>query len=193
MGQESALVVAELRCVRGGRVLFDDLGFRVERGGALQIEGRNGAGKSSLLRVLAGLLRVERGTIDNPFGIGWAGHELALKPGMTLRAELAHWARLDGRGPDAVDAALANFDLVALADLPVAVLSSGQKRRATLARVHASGAALWLFDEPAVGLDAASLAQLGAAMAAHRASGGLVVAATHGDIGLERPAKLVLG
>jgi heme exporter protein A len=178
--------------VRGGRVLFDDLGFRVEAGGALQIEGRNGAGKSSLLRVLAGLLRPDRGTIDNPFRIGWAGHELALKPAMRLRDELTHWARLDGRDAHAVDAALDAFDLTALADLPVGVLSSGQKHRAVLARAHASGAELWLLDEPAVGLDAASVARLAVAMRDHRARGGLIVAATHGDIGLDHPAKLVL-
>jgi heme exporter protein A len=193
MSQDAALVVTALRCVRGGRVLFDDLGFRVEPGGALQIEGRNGVGKSSLLRTLAGLLRADRGTIEHPFRIGWAGHELALKPAMTLRDELTHWARLDGRDVRAVHAALAAFDLTALADLPVAVLSSGQKHRAVLARAHASGGELWLFDEPAVGLDAASLGLLGAAMRDHRARGGLVVAATHGDIGLDAPAKLVLG
>jgi heme exporter protein A len=193
MGQDSALVVTALRCVRGGRVLFDDLGFRVEAGGALQIEGRNGAGKSSLLRVLAGLLRPERGTIVHPFRIGWAGHELALKPAMRLRDELTHWAQLDGRGADAVDAALDAFDLAPLAELPVAVLSSGQKHRAVLARAHASGAELWLLDEPAVGLDAASVARLASAMRDHRGRGGLVVTATHGDIGLDHPAKLVLG
>ena len=79
-----------------------------------------------------------------------------------------------------------------LAELPVGVLSSGQKHRAVLARAHASGAELWLLDEPGVGLDAASLERLAAAMRAHRAAGGLVIAATHGDIGLDAPQKLVL-
>ena len=192
MDTAPALIVEGLACARGGRLLFEGLGLRVEAGGAVQIEGRNGAGKSSLLRMLAGLLRPAAGRIDNPFRIGWAGHELALKPNMRLRDELTHWARLDGRDAAAVDAALAAFDLLPLAELPVGVLSSGQKHRAVLARAHASGAELLLLDEPGVGLDAASLERLAAAMRAHRAAGGLVIAATHGDIGLDAPQKLVL-
>jgi heme exporter protein A len=192
MSDDRALVVEGVRCVRGGRTLFEALSFRVVPGAALQIEGRNGAGKSSLLRLLAGLLRADRGRIDNPFRIGWAGHELALKPAMRLCDELAHWARLGGQTSAAVDAALAAFDLTALADLPVGLLSSGQKRRAVLARNAASGAELWLLDEPGVGLDAASLGLLATAMRTHRARGGLVVAVTHGDIGLDAPQRLVL-
>ncbi|MGL4543422.1 MAG: heme ABC exporter ATP-binding protein CcmA [Polymorphobacter sp.] len=187
-----ALIVEGLGCARGGQLLFERLDLRLEPGAALQVEGRNGAGKSSLLRILAGLLRPVAGRVINPFRIGWAGHELALKPSMRLRDELSHWARLDGRGPEAVAAALAAFDLAPLADLPVGVLSSGQKHRAGLARAHASGAELWLLDEPGVGLDGASLARLAAAMRAHRAAGGLVIAATHGDIGLDAPQKLIL-
>lgn len=187
-----ALVIDGLGCVRGGRLLFDRLDLRVEAGGAVQIEGRNGAGKSSLLRIIAGLLRAQAGRIDNPFTRAWVGHELALKPGMRLRDELTHWARLDGQGAAAVDAALAAFDLAPLADLPVAVLSSGQKHRAALARAHASGAALWLLDEPGVGLDSASLDRLAAAMRTHRAGGGIVIAATHGAIGLDAAQTLVL-
>jgi heme exporter protein A len=192
MNTAPALIVEGLACARGGRTLFEALDLRVEAGGAVQIEGRNGAGKSSLLRMLAGLLRAHAGRIDNPFRIAWAGHELALKPTMRLRDELTHWARLDGRDASAVDAALAAFDLAPLADLPVGVLSSGQQHRAALARVHASGAALWLLDEPGVGLDMAALTGLAAAMRTHRAAGGLVIVATHGDIGLDAPRKLML-
>lgn len=187
------LVAEGLACERGGRRVFEGLGFALAPGEALQVEGRNGAGKSSLLRLLAGLLRPAAGTIANPFRIAFAGHDVALKPTMRLERELAHWAQLDGAGPGAVAAALAAFDLAGLADLPVAVLSSGQKRRAGLARVAASGAELWLLDEPGVGLDTASMARLAEAMAAHRARGGLVVAATHGDIGLAAPSRLTLG
>lgn len=193
MNSARALIVEGLACTRGGRLLFKGLDLRVEPGGAVQIEGRNGAGKSSLLRIIAGLLRPASGRIDNPFSTAWAGHELALKPGMRLRDELTHWARLDGRDDAAVAAALAAFDLAPLADLPVGVLSSGQKHRAELARAQASGARLWLLDEPGVGLDAASLDRLATAMRAHRAAGGLVIAATHGDIGLDAAQKLVLG
>ncbi len=188
-----SMTVAGLACERGGRPVFANVGFDLAAGGALQVEGANGAGKSSLLRILAGLLAPAAGTVANPFRTGWLGAEATLKPGMRLRSELLHWARLDGARPAAVDAALAAFDLAPLADLPVDLLSSGQRRRAALARVHASGATLWLLDEPGVGLDAASLARLAGVMADHRATGGAVIVATHGDIGLEAPARLVLG
>ncbi len=188
-----SLNVDGLACVRGGRTVFDGIGLTLARGGALQVEGANGAGKSSLLRILAGLLAPAAGTIHNGFHTAWLGADATLKPGLTLRTELAYWARLDRTGRAAVDAALAAFDLGALADLPVELLSSGQRRRAALARVHAAGVGLWLLDEPGVGLDAASLALLATAMAAHRARGGAVIVATHGEVGLDTPARLTLG
>ena len=187
-----ALVATGLACVRGGRPVFDGVGFTIRPGEALEIGGPNGAGKSSLLRMIGGLLTPAAGTIANPFTVAWAGHETALKPGITLGDELRHWARLDGAIP-AVVAALDAFGLTPLADLPTGILSSGQRRRAALARVMASGAALWLLDEPGVGLDAASLALLAAAIGTHRAGGGLVVVATHADVGLVAPQRLSLG
>ena len=189
----SALTATNLACDRGGRRVFADVSFTLRPGEALQVEGPNGAGKSSLLRLLGGLLPPAAGAIDNPYRVTWAGHEVALKLGVTLAAELAHWARLDGAAPAAVDAALAAFDLTPLAALPAGILSSGQRRRASLARAMASGAKLWLLDEPGVGLDAASLALLASAIAAHRAGGGLVVAVTHTEIGIEAPQRLRLG
>ena len=190
---DPALVADGLACARGGITVFDGVGFTVPRGGALQVEGPNGAGKSSLLRVLGGLLAPAAGRLDNPFAVAWCGADATLKPGRTLRDELGYWARLDARPRAAVDEALAAFDLAALGDVPVDVLSSGQRRRAALARVHASGATLWLLDEPGVGLDTASLARLAAAIAAHRARGGLVVAATHVDLDIDGPQRLRLG
>lgn len=186
------LIATDLACVRGGRTVFDGVSFALGAGGALQVEGPNGTGKSSLLRILAGLLEPADGSLSNGFGTAWLGADATLKPGTRLRGELLHWARLDGQPAAAVDAALAAFDLVPLAGLPVDVLSSGQRRRAALARVHASGAALWLLDEPGVGLDTASLGLLAAAIAAHRAGGGAVVVATHGDIGVDAPRRLTL-
>lgn len=187
------LVVTGLACDRGGRRLFDGLAFGVAPGGALQVEGPNGSGKSTLLRILAGLLRAAAGSVEGGGARGFLGHDAALKGRMTLAAELAHWARIDAAPAAAVQEATAAMNLAALADVRCQHLSSGQRRRAGLARVLASGAPLWLLDEPTAGLDTASAALLAKAMARHRAAGGMVVAAVHGDIGLHDAARLLLG
>ncbi|WP_310473752.1 heme ABC exporter ATP-binding protein CcmA [Sandarakinorhabdus sp.] len=187
-----ALVIDNLACRRGGRLLFDAVSARVEPGGALLLTGPNGAGKSSLLRLLAGLLRAEAGAVSGGGRRAFAGHDVALKPRNMLGTELDYWARLDG-GQQRLPAALTAMNLVGLVDVPCRHLSSGQKRRAAIARVIAAGADCWLLDEPTAGLDSASSALLAGAMAAHRAAGGLVVAAVHGDIGLAGAAELRLG
>ncbi len=187
-----ALILESLACRRGGRMLFEGLSARVEPGGALQLVGPNGAGKSSLLRLVGGLLPAAGGACHFAGTRSYLGHETALKPRQTLGAELRHWAALDG-GLSRLPAALAAMNLAALIDVPCRMLSSGQKRRAGLARVMASGADLWLLDEPTAGLDSASAALLAAAMAAHRAAGGIVAAAVHGDIGLAHAQELRLG
>lgn len=186
------LTVTDLACRRGHRLLFEGLSFTVAPGAALHLEGPNGSGKSSLLRILAGLLTPIAGTITGGGTRGFLGHDVALKPRMTLGAELRHWARLDGTA-DRLAPALAAMNVAALADLPCKHLSSGQRRRAGLARVIAAGAELWLLDEPTAGLDTASVALLAGAMAAHRRTGGMVIAAVHGDIGLDAPERLRLG
>lgn len=165
---------------RGGRVLFEGLSFMVERGGAARVTGPNGVGKSSLLRALAGLARVV-GTIDRPRTVALLAEAAALDGERRLRDALTFWARLDGIAAAGlrVDGALAAVELDDLADVPVRLLSTGQRRRAALARVVASGAALWLLDEPANGLDAAAVTRLEQLIAGHRATGGVVVAATH--------------
>ncbi len=187
----SPLIVEALACRRGDRLLFDGVSFRVDPGGALYLEGPNGSGKSSLLRLLAGLLAPADGAISGGGARGFLGHDWALKARMRLGDELAYWARLDG-GMTRLPAAMAAVAVDGLADVPCRHLSSGQRRRAGLARVIASGAPLWLLDEPAAGLDTASVALLAAAMAAHRAEGGMVIAAVHGDIGLAGAARLRL-
>jgi heme exporter protein A len=187
----AALIVENLACERGDRLLFEGLSFRVDAGGALTLEGPNGSGKSSLLRLLAGLLRPFEGDIRAP-ACSYLGHEVALKPRMRLIDELRHWAGLDG-GLARLPAAMAAMNVGGLAEVPCRHLSSGQRRRAGLARALASGAPLWLLDEPTAGLDAASAALLADAMAAHRATGGMVVAAVHGDIGLADPQTVRLG
>jgi heme exporter protein A len=186
------LIVADLACRRGDRLVFKGVSFTLEPGGALHLEGPNGSGKSSCLRLLAGLLRPEAGSITGNESRAWLGHDVALKPRMTLITELSHWARLDGT-LDRLPAAMAATNVTALADVPCKHLSSGQRRRAGLARVIASGAPLWLLDEPTAGLDTASAQLLATAMAEHRAAGGLIVAAVHGDIGLASPQIVRLG
>src|SRR5688500_4633345 len=161
------LEASGLACVRGGRLIFDGIDVRLPPGGALLVRGPNGAGKSSLLRLLAGLLRPAAGRLHNPFRTAYLGHDNALKPERTLAQELRFWAGLDDAGDRWRDA-LDRFDLAALAELPTRILSSGQKRRAALARTWASGAELWLLDEPSVGLDAGSIDRLAAACAEHR-------------------------
>ncbi len=185
------LQAIDLACVRGGRLIFDSLDLSVAPGEALLVQGANGAGKSSLLRLLAGLLRPAAGRIANPFRTAYLGHDNALKGDRSLVQELRFWAAVDDAG-DRWRAALDRFDLEPLADLPTRLLSSGQKRRAALARTWASGAELWLLDEPSVGLDAASVDRLAAACAAHRAGGGLIVAATHVPLGLQDARVLTM-
>jgi heme exporter protein A len=185
------LEASGLACVRGGRLIFDAIDLRLAPGGALLVRGPNGAGKSSLLRLLAGLLRPAAGRLHNPFGTAYLGHDNALKPERSLAQELRFWARVDGAG-DRWRGALDRFDLAPLAELPTRILSSGQKRRAALARTWASGAELWLLDEPSVGLDTTSIARLAAACADHRAAGGLIVAATHVPMGIEDADVLTL-
>lgn len=190
-GAAPTLIADRLSCVRGGRLVLQGVSFRIAPGGALLVKGANGAGKSTLLRLIAGLLRLESGGITNPFGTAFLGHDNALKSDRTLVSELRFWAGLDGQSGK-VDAALVRFDLAPLADLPVRILSSGQKRRAALARTWATGAPLWLLDEPSVGLDAANVDRLAAAMREHRAGGGLVIATSHVPIGLDDAAELSL-
>ncbi len=190
-GAAPELIAEGLSCLRGGRPVLEGVSFRLAAGNALLVKGPNGAGKSTLLRLIAGLLHIEAGSLANPFGIAFLGHDNALKADRTLISELRFWAGLDG-GAARVDDALHRFDLAPLADFPIRILSSGQKRRAALARTWASGAPLWLLDEPSVGLDVANVDRLAAAMQAHRADGGLVIATSHVPIGLDDAAELQL-
>ena len=177
-------------CLRGGRILFEDLHLKVGVGDALIVSGPNGAGKSNLLRLAAGLLRPLRGTIDRPAPVALADEAPALDDRLTLRAALEFWARIDGADAGAgIDA----MGLSPVASVPVRLLSTGQRKRATLARVIAGGAALWLFDEPANGLDGDGLDRLAAAIADHRSAGGALIAASHQTLPVEAADSLTLG
>lgn len=187
-----AVTIADLACVRGGRVLFSGLSLSLGAGEACHVMGANGVGKSSFIRVLAGLLPTSSGACTLVGRIALADERLALDPDIAVRDALAHWARLDGASDEMVDGALAATGLDKLAFVPVRIFSTGQRKRAVLARVVASGADIWLLDEPANGLDSASLARLGAAMAAHRARGGMIIAASHQPLPLDDPMTLDL-
>ena len=182
------LEARELACWRGERAIFAGLSFTLPPGGALLLVGANGAGKSSLLRVLAGLIPAAEGDllwqgqdaladrVAHARRLRYLSHQDALKPSLTAAENLGFYARLWGGD---VAAALDAVGLGPLAELPARVLSSGQKRRLALARLALAPAALWLLDEPTVGLDTASVTRLGGLLAAHRAAGGAVIAATH--------------
>lgn len=172
------IAVRDAACRRGGRILFAGVGFTLRAGEAALVSGPNGIGKSSLLRMLCGLLPLFAGTVEATGAMALADDRLALDSDRPLGRALAFWAAVDGR-PDAVSQALSALALAPLADVPVRMLSTGQRKRAVLARVIASGAPIWLLDEPANGLDTASIALLGRAVEAHLAAGGIVIAASH--------------
>ena len=170
-------------CLRGGRILFEGLSFALGPGEAGLVLGPNGVGKSSLIRLAAGLLAPLGGRVTGKGARALLSETAALDAEHTLAGALGFWAGLDGRR-SAVAEALGAVGLAEIADVPVRLLSTGQRRRAAFARVLASGAPVWLLDEPGNGLDAASLALLEARIAAHRAGGGIVLVATHQPIAL---------
>ncbi|MES2988402.1 MAG: heme ABC exporter ATP-binding protein CcmA [Pseudomonadota bacterium] len=179
----TSLAFRDVSCARGGRLLFEGLSFALAAGQGALVTGQNGAGKSSLIRVAAGLLAPESGGVEGEGARALLTEAAALDPELTLNAALRFWARIDGRA-DAVPEALEAVGLADLAQVPVRLLSTGQRRRAALARVVASGAPVWLLDEPANGLDDASVRTLEALIAKHRSEGGVAVVATHLPIGL---------
>ena len=200
------LTVHDLSCRRSGRLVFGDLSFAMEGGEALAVTGRNGAGKSSLLAILAGRLHPEGGSVrldgagerTLPESLHLVGHRDALKAALTAEENLSFARGLLGAPALTPIEALERVGLGHAARLPVGYLSAGQRRRVALARLLVAHRPVWLLDEPAASLDRSSQAMLADLMAGHLAAGGLIVAATHQALGiaaaelrLERPPASV--
>lgn len=181
-------------------MVFQALNFSVSAGQALLVTGRNGAGKSSLLRMIAGLLRIADGKLtlsggDDESSIGeqahYLGHNDALKPALSVNENLSFWSAYLGGTGDPLDA-LAAVGLESLAHLPAAYLSAGQKRRLSIARLIAVRRPIWLLDEPTAALDSTAQSMLLDLMQTHLGGGGLIVAATHLPLGLDGATELRL-
>ena len=188
------LAFDRVTAIRRDAVLFEALSFALAPGEAALVTGANGAGKSTLIRIAAGLLRPVAGVVRRNAGpLALLGEATALDADLRLGAALTFWARLDHGDADRALDALATLGLAPLVDIPVRLLSTGQRRRAAIARVVASGARLWLLDEPANGLDAQAVAVLASVIARHRAEGGTVLVATHLPIDLPDALPITLG
>jgi heme exporter protein A len=195
------LSATELACHRGGRDVFAGVSFAVGSGEAMAIMGRNGAGKSSLLRMIAGLVRIADGGLaleggDPELTVGeqahYLGHQDAIKSALSVIENLRFWVGFYGGGQD-LTAPLEAVGLAALANLPAGYLSAGQRRRLSIARLLAVQRPIWLLDEPTSALDATAQARLAEFMRAHLGGGGLILAATHGPVGLDGLRELRLG
>jgi heme exporter protein A len=200
------LAATGLACQRGGREVFAGVSFAVSSGEALTVTGRNGAGKSSLLRTVIGLLRLAAGRLtleggDPELSVAeqahYLGHQDAVKGSLSVAENLQFWAGYLGAGQKselgAIPEPLEAVGLSGLASLPAAYLSAGQRRRLSIARLIAVPRPIWLLDEPTSTLDATAVERLTDLMRAHLAAGGLIVAASHGPIGLDGSRELRLG
>lgn len=200
------LTAQGLACLRGDRLLFKNVGFELSAGGLMYVLGENGSGKSSLLRLLCGLLTPEEGAVFwNGQAIGqdaelyqadltYIGHLNGLKDDLTALENLQFGARLAGNVVDNVAAlkALTAIGVARCANLPVGVLSQGQKRRVALARLWLTQSKLWILDEPFAALDIASVEVLAAQLSAHMANGGMTIITTHQDVAIQAQSTQTL-
>ena len=198
------LIAEQLVIDRGDRTIIDKVSFAVSSGEAMLLTGPNGAGKTTLLRCLAGFLPLTSGTVkldggDPDKSIGEQahviGHASAVKPTLSVRENVDFWARYlmdDDVVEERVAAALTHFQLNDLEHYPAGYLSAGQKRRLGLARLFAAKRPIWLLDEPTVSLDTISVGLLATAVNNHTHNGGIVIAATHLPLGIERTKELQL-
>jgi heme exporter protein A len=186
--QECRLAANDLACRRGDRLLLSGLSFALGPGEALQLVGANGIGKSSLIRIAAGLLAPFAGSLERQGSAGLLDERPALDPHRPLGAALAFWQQLDGSS----DVDLAALGLAELLEVPVRYLSTGQKKRAALARLLGQGAPIWLLDEPLNGLDTKGIALVEQLTAQHCRKGGIALIASHQPFALEGVLRLDL-
>jgi heme exporter protein A len=193
-----AVEARDLACARGGRLVFTGLSFCAAAGSLMAVVGPNGSGKSSLLRIVAGLLRPEAGTLsfegrgEDESVAHYFGHLDALKTALTLRETLRFWAALCGGTEGRLVPSAETVGLGHALDLPIGVLSAGQRRRAGLARLLLAPRPLWLLDEPGSALDRDGETLLGRLMGEHLGASGIIIAATHQDLPLAPHAVLDL-
>ncbi|WP_054944240.1 heme ABC exporter ATP-binding protein CcmA [Novosphingobium sp. KN65.2] len=186
--QEAFIVVRDLACRRGDRLLFRNLSLSLNAGQALQVAGSNGIGKSSLLRIVAGLAPAFAGSVESQGTIGLVDERPALDPHLPLGKALTFWQGIDG----AVGNELSRLGLADLLDVPVRYLSTGQKKRAALSRLIGQKAPIWLLDEPLNGLDGHAVELTEQLAAEHCAAGGIALIASHQPFSLPGMEKLAL-
>ena len=187
---QARLAAKDLACRRGDRLLFRGLSLECDSGAAVHVTGANGIGKSSLIRILAGLLRPFAGRVETVGDIGLVDERLALDEALPLGKALAFWETLDGCR-DAVRA-MELLDLADLLDVPVRFLSTGQRKRAALARLLNRSCPIWLLDEPLNGLDTQAQKAFEALVAQHCQGGGIAIVASHQPIALPSPRTIAL-
>lgn len=188
--EPARLIATDLACCRGERLLFRGLSFTLEAGQALEVAGPNGTGKSSLLRMLAGLLRPWAGKVVRTGEVALLDERLALDGDLPLGGALRTWERIDGSryGPEAARA----LGLDALLDVPVRFLSTGQRKRAAILMSNARAAGLWLLDEPLNGLDAQASADFHGHVADYLGRGGIAIVASHQPFAVPGLRRLAL-
>jgi heme exporter protein A len=187
-----SISVDNVAVIRGNRLVLRGLTVTARSGDIIWVRGANGCGKSTLLRLISGLLHATAGSIKTEGRIALADENLALDANLTVEKALMFWADMDGATADAQSVALADMDLQGLAQVPVRFLSTGQRKRASIARVLTSKADIWLLDEPYNGLDSASCARLDQAITAHAATGGIVLVAAHQPPSINVAHSLIL-
>lgn len=203
MDNQQSFSAKDLSVNRGDRPVFQNLNFEIASGELLKLVGPNGSGKSTLLKTLAGLIEPAKGDIFNgglpvlgdrewaAENLCYLGHKNALKREFTVLENIEFWANLWGK-PDKITSSIHQMGIDYLTDTPVRYLSSGQARRTALARSLCHDATIWLFDEPTVGLDDQGLALLAQAMKNHLNAGGIIICATHVELGLAENSVITL-